>query len=684
MARVTVPIGQSGGGSSSGSGLTPEQAALVASIPGIDSIVDAMQPVVADVPSHVRVGGRWWAPYYRNQVAGDTPVVLSSSQHLLAVGYVPECACKIPAFSAYVTAVGGSSVNVGAKIFRGNSSKPDPNYCRGKSSTNVAPVAMTGDSWNGYTAVLKDNTGADAFASGYDPFKAFDGNAATSVRSTVAPTDAAPLHFGLSVPTAVVVNGLGIRVVAGATSYTNAYFPYKFKVSYSSADVAPDWHNDAGWTTLTSENGALTTIDIGSTASGLLASATVSFGFINSIAAKHFRITMYNRTGTAAYVTFAGVELLEWNTSGVLAPGTTLVADLGTFASGTTPDAWVRHTFTSYQNTPGIRHWAVLQGEDGKTVSFSARRRNGTAKAEFPDRAMLLYSTDGGTTWTEVYQDFPRLALLNFVLDSDENHGASARYGAAVGGQVPIHNAGENKWEYLSIPDEGIRLSLAGLSDGDYRQIYLYNNGGSLASEVDTDVESYFDGLPVKTGDTSRLFTGVVGCFAGVGGAISTCDMKDARLLRNVFNTIMKDVGKDPDYAGSTSFNFPPHVWSRIGGSDYRCEVLCLDESMIWNIQVQMVTGNYHVIVGVQINDEVPAADDTNALSSADGTVANAPITILVDRQVWRGIQEFHPAFKQNGGTMSSWPLVSTESYFPASRGNHRMFAFGTSRGIPC
>jgi hypothetical protein len=106
------------------------------------------------------------------------------------------------------------------------------------------------------------------------------------------------------------------------------------------------------------------------------------------------------------------------------------------------------------------------------------------------------------------------------------------------GKDMPLKIAGV--WEAKHIPASGPTLSNSGLSAATLYYIYAYDSSGTLTLEASTTASAVDadTGLPIKSGDASRLLLGAV--YMGAGSPGTFVDSVTQRFLYNHWNKLDK------------------------------------------------------------------------------------------------------------------------------------------------
>lgn len=267
-----------------------------------------------------------------------------------------------------------------------------------------------------------------------------------------------------------------------------------------------------------------------------------------------------------------------------------LLADLGTF--DVTATGWLTCTFaTAYQLYPGVAVHVVASRVTGD-FSLYVRKRTTTAASEFPDGCVTRITTDG-STWeraTQTVGTVVRDAFLAVVFAPAPHVCSSLVYGRCSGKNVPIPSA--TSWSYAEIPLAGIWVPGAtteALTASTLYYAYLYDDSGTLTIELATTAPTWgASGYEVKIGDAAKLLVARLSAVNQVSTYQGVVDLRDARHLRNVFETITKTGSKDPGYTVMTYYDTSSALtWFRVMNNA--------------DLSVQFTTGNESVLLGAEL-----------------------------------------------------------------------------------
>lgn len=528
-------------------------------------------------------GGRLYVPPAYIQPTGDAAVALTSANHKVAIGFVPDVDFPLFALSAYITAVSDTG-DITVAIHE-DGTAVEPNGLFFSSTTNdLATLSANGSDCSATTE-----------ASGKDAFKAFD-NAKTADngwRSTAAPTGVAPqaLVRDLGAGNERAFNRARLFTYHNSDANVRC-FPRTFTID---AD-----QNDNNWVnlvTVAAEDDPNRTGDGG-------AACFRQYTWTNTTAYRRYRINITARNGSGDYVSIGEFELFAGMTKS--APGAVLQA-CGTVAAGSSADVWIRFIFAVLQLYAGRKYWVSFAGQNTKNFSLSKRRVNAANGSMFPDGCECRESTDGGTTWTESQQDLMP-AMLNVVLNSTTHHVPQLVYGRRNGTHISLYDG--SSWTALAIPAAGIALDMEAHSAPNavtgYR-VFVYNNAGTLTLTAEDVALAAQDGIPVKTGATGRRFVGLVYPLERQTGYYGPISCPDELLVWNLHNRKRVTAGKACPYVAST-YRYPtgPQVWEKWYSDDFRVRVLCGDTSIVSLSLGPFYKGSNSVQFAVAINDTIP------------------------------------------------------------------------------
>jgi hypothetical protein len=249
-------------------------------------------------------------------------------------------------------------------------------------------------------------------------------------------------------------------------------------------------------------------------------------------------------------------------------PGSSLQAlgSLGSGGGGATPE-WNRLAISSgnqYQLYHGKAYWIVSKGADGADWDESIRRWNTAQGSMFPDSMpKAMYSTDGGSTWTECTQD-SKPALWNIVINSLESHVPQLCYGRRDGKFIVMPSGPEE------IQEAGHFLDCSGLTADTLYNVFMDSSGVLKAS---TDDWVKVNGLMVRDGTPSEKFVGIIYPKDVLGsGDQAPVDCMDRRLL--AYKGMRKYWGKYcPYYSATTDSNAGTISWRQImDNNDWKIE----------------------------------------------------------------------------------------------------------------
>jgi hypothetical protein len=410
-----------------------------------------------------RKTGTLWVPPAYMQTSGDREVALTSADHKLAIAFTPEIDFALSSLSFYVTGA-GSDGSVSIALCQDGGSSLEPNGLL-NGLTARAPLVMTANNApSPYVVTARDCNNANAEAAGFEAYKAMDGSSVTDVgfRSNAAPTSPAPIYW------AIDLGGDGARVINRFrfVSFSNTdinvrAYPRAFTF-WGSNEASPAYNTDVGWTQLVGSSSWSTENDPGSLSAR-------DYHVRNARSYRHYRWTITDRNGTAAYTALGEIHLFEAENR--TTPGQ-VIQTLGSINTGVTADVWIRHAFQPVQLWRGKRVWLVFSGQVGATSRLSVRRWNTNPASMFPDGCES--KENDGNTWTQSLQD-NKPALMNVVLNSTQNHVPQLMYGRQSGKGVYLPQTG-----FCDIPETGIALNCEGLSAGTLFSIYLSLQEGSL------------------------------------------------------------------------------------------------------------------------------------------------------------------------------------------------------------
>ncbi len=279
-----------------------------------------------------------------------------------------------------------------------------------------------------------------------------------------------------------------------------------------------------------------------------------------------------------AAVTTHGNMNITLNADNAGNPGSQ-IADLGAVDCGASP-GWVRHTFSAQQLSRGIRYHLVFTGTASKSYALSSKLQQPILGSMLPDGAYSKRNLDGAGTWGFIYPTSYSLerGSLNVILNSTVDHVPPLVYGRFNGQFVYVPGSG-----LVSIPEAGVTLDCSSLTANTIYFVYAYLNGSTLALEASTTEPALSNGIQVKSGDTTRMYLGMIYPQTIQTGKQGPVDVADKRLVSNRHNQIIKNCGKWRQYIGPTSENVSgmPATWqSWVNGDDFRVQVLIHASSM--------------------------------------------------------------------------------------------------------
>jgi len=245
-------------------------------------------------------------------------------------------------------------------------------------------------------------------------------------------------------------------------------------------------------------------------------------------------------------------------------PGTEIAA-LGTISDTLTANTWFRKTFTAQQLQRGVTYWIVVTGADGASYGVSYRRTNTNLGSATPDTVVCKSSQDGGTTWTVLWQNLTtRSACLNLVLNSTANHVPQLWYGRCCGDSVYLPGS-----SHMDIPQAGVSLNCEALVSGTVYNVYLYDVAGTMTLEAATTVTTTNEGYEVKTGETSRLFVGMIAPWELITGFQGPQNVSDSRCVWNQYNHQRTVITKPCPYSAYTLISSLVHsTWYKWMNND--------------------------------------------------------------------------------------------------------------------
>jgi hypothetical protein len=542
---------------------TPAQIAAIAAAMGLSSV----NPVVASDESLLDKGRLTVPPAYY-QTGSEGSQALTSASHGISLMFVPDAQYDLSAFARRISAVTGAGT--GTIAIRNNAKKTEPNGALNGSTTNVAPTMTANNAPSPYVVRLVDSSGNNAEAgAGYEAYKAMDGSIATDngTRSGAAPTALAPVYYGVTLSAATCINKYRFVSWANASADIRAY--PKAWTLWGSNVASPTWHTDTDWTQIGTQSA------VSDPGSGVYA----EYALTNGTAYLHYRWKFTDRNGSNAYMALGEIVLIAAQTTD--APGTVL-ATLGTKASGSGAGWTILTIGTSYNLTPGTKYHITEFGEASKNYSCSICRSNTVTGSAHPDGCKSQYTTDGGTTWSRCLQDsLP--ALWNCILNPADPAGDGTNpvpqlyYGRRDGDTVFIPGTGQ-----VTIPTAGISLDLHAHSspDADFGyHLWLNYSGSALVLTATTDAVAMTSGVKHKTAATGYRYLGDVYPVECQTGQYGPVDVMDRALLTWPGRT--RVIGKQVPYGPSNIVPVLPTYKSRWNqGSDWTIEVLCIDTDL--------------------------------------------------------------------------------------------------------
>ena len=501
--------------------------------------------------------GRLYVPAAYAQTSGDLAVPLTSADHKVALRFTPEVDFALDAISFYVTAI-GTTGDVSIELYD-DGTAIEPNGELNGSYTNVAPAMTSNSTPSPYVVGLWDSTGANAETSGYEAYLGMNGSNASGagVRSTAAPTSAAPIYYTVDFGSgnALVINRFRFCPFMNSDSDVRA-FPKAWTFWGSNAE-SPTVDTDDDWTEIVGASAWTAVTDFANNSLNAFSDYPVT----NGTAYRHYRWKITDRNGSSDYVSLGAIQVFEAQMAS--APGA-LLQPFGTTAVGSVADTWIRHTFDSCQLQRQVPYWIVFAGEASKDFSLSVKRNSATAGSMFPDGCETRHAPDG-SVWTQSQQD-ARQAMLNVILNSTTNHSSQLMYGRWNGRHVPLYIG--SAWSLAVIPEAGIKLDCEALSVTTMYHVYGYDSAGTLVLEGSTSDRSVQDGVEVKSGEVSHRFLGVMGVDSWQSGYQGPKDTPDARLVRNLYNPLLKELSKDPNYASYTRADHYGDAFVRLNNND--------------------------------------------------------------------------------------------------------------------
>ncbi len=591
---------------------------------GTESLVNASAP-----PQ-----GRLYVPPAYTHTSGDAAVALTSANHKVALGFIPEIDFALDAISFYVTAIGTTGeVTIG---LHAEGTAIEPNGELNGSCTNVAASMTANDAPSPCVVGLWDSAGANAEVSGFEAYRAVDGSHSPNngVRSNAAPTAGAPIYYTIDFGpgNAKIINRYRFYPFNNTDANVRA-FPRAWTFWGSNAEN-PAVNTDADWTELSGSSPWTAVADYYASAA-----SHSDYMVTNATAYRHYCWKITDRNGTSDYVSLGEIQLLEAQSKA--APGS-LLQPLGSKAVGSSTDTWLRHTFDSYPLQRGTKYWIVITGADSSDFALSVRRNTPAAGSMFPDGCSTKQSTDGNV-WTQSQQD-NRPAMLNVVLNPTVNHCPQLMYGRCNGQEVPLYEG--SMWSCATIPAEGIKLSCEALSPSTKYHVYLYDSSGTLTLEATTAERTLQDGVEVKSGASSRSFVGVVAVDSVQSGYQGPLDVPDARFVRNRYNPILKELSKDPNYVGYTRADHGGDGWEKLNNNDdFMMRVVSISHETLVCALTVYISSTYGPIFGLAVDDVLPACKNRFSPYIGGGTGGVISLTFNVS------LQE---------GSHSIWPIVSS------------------------
>lgn len=579
--------------------------------------------------------GRLYVPPAYAQTSGDAALALTSGNHKVALGFTPEIDFALDALSFYVTAIGATgevSIDLHA-----DGSALEPNGDLNSSSPSVAPVMTANNAPSPYAVGLRDSVGANAEASGFEAYKAMDNTRTsnTGVRSTVAPTIAAPLYYTIDLGPGNARTINRFRFYPFMNSDTNVRALPRAWTFWGSNVESPVVNTDADWTPIT---GSAAWTAVPDFAIGSL-NAFEDYSVTNGSAFRHYRWKFTDRTGTNPYLSIGEIQLFEPQTASAAGA---LVQSLGAATVGSSADAWVRHTFEPYQLRRGTKYWLVFSGQAAKDFSLSIKRNSTAAGSMFPDSCETKQTTDG-TVWTQSRQNL-KPAMLNVVLNSTPHHCPQLMYGRSSGRLIPLYNG--SSWSPATIPEAGIACYCEALLESTVYSVYAYAHEDEIMLEASVTPRGVQDGVEVKSNDPSRRFVGVLGVDNVQGGYQGPVDTPDARLVRNRYNPWVKKLTKDPNYVAYTRADHYGNAWVRLNNNDdFKMRFVSWEAETILYTCTFYVNSAYNWIWSIAADRVCPQSSDVF------GPDIGGPIGGVVA-----------PTFSLNvpQGYHSAWPVVSS------------------------
>jgi hypothetical protein len=518
--------------------------------------------------------GRLYVPPAYTQTSQDREAQLTTANHKVAVGFTPEVDFALDSLSIYIKAV-ASAGNLSVALYSSGTAR-EPEGQRNHKQTKATPDMTANNAPSPCVVGIWDVNGANAELTGYEAYYAWDGGirySGTPARSNAAPTPSAPIYFTFDFGSGNAKQINRVRFTADTTTEGSP----KAWTFWGSNGAAPAVNTDNDWTAIVSGIGGRT----------WTAEAPISLkqwtecDLFNTVAYRHYRITFTDRNGTGAYVALHDIQLIEVDNQE--APGTE-IASLGTLAVSSA--GWQRFTFSVRQLQRDTRYWLVFSGAESAGISLSTRRANPNHGSSIPYTCVCKGTTDGGANWTQQMQDGDlRPAMLNVVLQSTANHSPQLMYGRYNGAAISLHDG--TSWQMETIPEAGITLNCEELAADTYHEVYLYEDGGTLALEASTAGWILQDGLEVQSGASGKRNVGCMTAITRQAGLQAPVKVEDQMYVWNRHNRLPTRIGRVTPYVGETIYTLSHTMmrgigdpggiigWMPVHASDFRVGFVC-------------------------------------------------------------------------------------------------------------
>jgi hypothetical protein len=229
------------------------------------------------------------------------------------------------------------------------------------------------------------------------------------------------------------------------------------------------------------------------------------------------------------------------------------------------------------------------------------------------------------------------------------------------------------------IPDDGVLLDCSALTAGTEYYVYLYDSSGTLTLEASTTVPTTNEGIQVKTGATSRRYLGMIVPKALISTHQGAVDVKDRRLVSNLYNRRLVSVGKDNPYSGYTTFTpttsvYGHDIWEKWNNADdWKAElVLCGSQHVGLHAFARYGTNNSGKI-GIGVDQITPEGDGNPATigwGSYNADTLYVPHTVILSATLTPGYHYAIPvAYGFYNSSADHWVIYLKGSYGAASFG---------------